>query len=112
LSKANDETASVRVPSSYQATTSRTTPQDTDGSNIRDTTSETTDTTSETTATTSETTATTAENNLRRLERLKKSSYQGKYKDCTRKYMHAETLALLTKPLYFPNMKYLEKLSW
>jgi hypothetical protein len=24
----------------------------------------------------------------------------------TRKYMHAETLALLTKPLYFPNMKY------
>jgi hypothetical protein len=33
----------------------------------------------------------------------------------TRKYMHAETLArlaLLTKPLYFPNMKYLEQLSW
>ena len=29
----------------------------------------------------------------------------------TRKYMHAETLALLTKPLYFPNMKYLEELS-
>jgi hypothetical protein len=27
----------------------------------------------------------------------------------TRKYMHAETLALLTKPLYFPNMKYLEQ---
>jgi flagellar biosynthesis protein FlhB len=26
--------------------------------------------------------------------------------------MHAETLALLTKPLYFPNMKYLEQLSW
>jgi hypothetical protein len=26
----------------------------------------------------------------------------------TRKYMHAETLALLTKPLYFPNMKYLK----
>jgi hypothetical protein len=25
----------------------------------------------------------------------------------TRKYTHAETLALLTKPLYFPNMKYL-----
>ena len=25
----------------------------------------------------------------------------------TRKYMHAETLALLTKPVYFPNMKYL-----
>jgi hypothetical protein len=24
------------------------------------------------------------------------------------KYMHAETLALLTKPLYFPNMKYLK----
>ena len=24
----------------------------------------------------------------------------------TRKYMHAETLALLTKPLCFPNMKY------
>jgi hypothetical protein len=24
----------------------------------------------------------------------------------TRKYMHAETLALLTKPLYFPNMKF------
>ena len=24
----------------------------------------------------------------------------------TRKYMHAETLALLTKPLHFPNMKY------
>jgi hypothetical protein len=23
-----------------------------------------------------------------------------------RKYMHAETLALLTKPLCFPNMKY------
>jgi hypothetical protein len=22
--------------------------------------------------------------------------------------MHAETLALLTKPLYFPNMKYLD----
>jgi hypothetical protein len=28
--------------------------------------------------------------------------------DFTRKYMHAETLALLTKPLYFPNMKYLK----
>jgi hypothetical protein len=28
--------------------------------------------------------------------------------DTTRKYMHAETLALLTKPLYFPNMKYLK----
>jgi hypothetical protein len=27
---------------------------------------------------------------------------------CTRKYMHAETLALLTEPLYFPNMKYLK----
>jgi hypothetical protein len=26
----------------------------------------------------------------------------------TRKYMRAETLALLTKPLYFPNMKYLK----
>jgi hypothetical protein len=26
----------------------------------------------------------------------------------TRKYMHAETLALLTKPLYFPNTKYLK----
>jgi hypothetical protein len=26
----------------------------------------------------------------------------------TRKYMHAETLALLTKPLHFPNMKYLK----
>jgi hypothetical protein len=26
----------------------------------------------------------------------------------TRKYIHAETLALLTKPLYFPNMKYLK----
>ena len=26
----------------------------------------------------------------------------------TRKYMHAETLALLTKPFYFPNMKYLK----
>jgi hypothetical protein len=26
----------------------------------------------------------------------------------TRKYMHAETLALQTKPLYFPNMKYLK----
>jgi hypothetical protein len=26
----------------------------------------------------------------------------------TRKYMHAETLALLTKSLYFPNMKYLK----
>jgi hypothetical protein len=25
-----------------------------------------------------------------------------------RKYMHAETVALLTKPLYFPNMKYLK----
>jgi hypothetical protein len=24
----------------------------------------------------------------------------------TRKYMNAETLAFLTKPLYFPNMKY------
>jgi hypothetical protein len=23
----------------------------------------------------------------------------------TRKYMHAETLALLTKPLYYPNMR-------
>ena len=62
LSKANDETASVKVPSSYQATKSRTTSQDTDGSNIRDTTSETIDTTSETTATASETTATTSEN--------------------------------------------------
>ena len=30
----------------------------------------------------------------------------------TRKYMHAETLALLTKPLYIPNMKYLKLLSW
>jgi hypothetical protein len=30
----------------------------------------------------------------------------------TGKYMHAETLALLTKPLYFPNMKYLKLLSW
>ncbi|CAB4011572.1 Hypothetical predicted protein [Paramuricea clavata] len=57
LSKANDETASVKVPSSYQATTSRTTFQDTDSSNIRDTTSETI-------ATTSETTTTTSENNL------------------------------------------------
>jgi hypothetical protein len=28
----------------------------------------------------------------------------------TGKYMHAETLALLTKP--FPNMKYLKQLSW
>ena len=28
--------------------------------------------------------------------------------DYTRKYMHAETLAWLTKPLYFPNMKYLK----
>ena len=81
LSKANDETTSVKVPSSYRATTSRTTSQDTDGSNIRDTTSETIDTTSETTATTSETIDTTSENNLRRSERLKKSSYQGKYKD-------------------------------
>jgi hypothetical protein len=26
--------------------------------------------------------------------------------DLTRKYMHAETLALLTKPSCFPNMKY------
>jgi hypothetical protein len=26
----------------------------------------------------------------------------------TRKYMHAETLALLTRPLYFLNMKYLK----
>jgi hypothetical protein len=26
----------------------------------------------------------------------------------TRKYMHAETLALLIKPLDFPNMKYLK----
>jgi hypothetical protein len=26
----------------------------------------------------------------------------------TRKYMHAETLAMLTKPLHFPNMKYLK----
>jgi hypothetical protein len=26
----------------------------------------------------------------------------------TRKYMHAETLPLLTKPLYFPNLKYLK----
>jgi hypothetical protein len=26
----------------------------------------------------------------------------------TRKYMHAETLALLTKPFYFPNVKYLK----
>jgi hypothetical protein len=26
----------------------------------------------------------------------------------TRKYMHAETLALLAKPLYFPNVKYLK----
>jgi hypothetical protein len=30
------------------------------------------------------------------------------YNTFTRKYMHAETLALLTKPLYFPNMKYLK----
>jgi hypothetical protein len=26
----------------------------------------------------------------------------------TRKYMHAETIALLTRPLYFTNMKYLK----
>jgi hypothetical protein len=32
----------------------------------------------------------------------------GPYPIETRKYMHAETLALLTKPLYFPNMKYLK----
>jgi hypothetical protein len=35
----------------------------------------------------------------------KEDFYQMVY---TRKYMHAETLALLTKPLYFPNMKYLK----
>ncbi|CAB4036587.1 Hypothetical predicted protein [Paramuricea clavata] len=64
LSKANDETASVKVPSSYQATTSGTTFQDTDSSNIRDTTMDNIDTTSETTSTASETTATTSENNL------------------------------------------------
>jgi hypothetical protein len=39
-------------------------------------------------------------------------SAQGVINDRTRKYMHAETLALLTKPLYFPNMKYLKLLSW
>jgi hypothetical protein len=26
--------------------------------------------------------------------------------------MHAETLTLLTKPLYFQNIKYLKQLSW
>jgi hypothetical protein len=26
----------------------------------------------------------------------------------TREYMHPETLSLLTKPLYFPNIKYLK----
>jgi hypothetical protein len=32
----------------------------------------------------------------------------GLARNITRKYMHAETLALLTKPLYFPNVKYLK----
>jgi hypothetical protein len=33
---------------------------------------------------------------------------QPKHQRHTRKYVHAETLALLTKPLHFPNMKYLK----
>jgi hypothetical protein len=39
---------------------------------------------------------------------LNRDSYESSNHTCTRKYMHAETLALLTKPLYFPNMKYLK----
>jgi hypothetical protein len=31
--------------------------------------------------------------------------------DITRKYMHAETLALLTKPLYFPNILHVDTSS-
>jgi hypothetical protein len=34
--------------------------------------------------------------------------YYGWTEQSQSKYMHAETLALLTKPLYFPNMKYLK----
>jgi hypothetical protein len=42
---------------------------------------------------------------LNKREEKEKVSHRYLY---TRKYMHAETLALLTKPLYFPNMKYLK----
>jgi hypothetical protein len=51
-----------------------------------------------------------AEGNSNMVEVIENSwSDDGNYdSDHTRKYMHAETLALLTKPLYFPNMKYLK----
>jgi hypothetical protein len=43
---------------------------------------------------------------------LKETDWDPFEMDLNTLFMHAETLALLTKPLYFPNMKYPEQLSW
>ena len=74
LSEANDGTVSVKVPSSYKSTTFMMIPEDTDGSNKRDAISEAAGTTIETADTMNG-------SRLRRSERIKKSSYEGKYKD-------------------------------
>ena len=73
LSEVNDETGSVKVPSGYNSTTSMMRPEDTDGRNKRDAINEAENTTSETDDTMSGSW-------LRRSERIKTSSYQGKYK--------------------------------
>ena len=74
LSNVNDETANVKVPSSYKSTTSTMIHQDMDGSNEGNTLNETATMTTETRDTTNG-------SRLRRSERLKKSTYLGKYKD-------------------------------
>ena len=73
----NDETGSVKIPSSYKSTTSMMIPEDKDGRNKRDAINEAADTTSEIADTMNG-------SRLRRSERIKKSSYQGKYKDYTK----------------------------
>ena len=74
LSGVNDETVSVKVPSSYRSTTSMVIPEDTDGSKNRDAIREAAGMISETADTMNG-------GKLRRLERIKKSTYQGKCKD-------------------------------
>ena len=74
LSEVSDETGSVKVPSSYNSTTSMMIPEDTDCRNKRDAINEAENTTSDTDDTMSG-------SGLRRSERIKTSSYQGKYKD-------------------------------
>ena len=74
LLNVNDETANVKVPSGYKSTTSTMIHQDMDGSNVGNTLNETATMTTETRDTTNG-------SRLRRSERLKKSTYLGKYKD-------------------------------